>query len=101
MKTVSRSKRHSAGAACVASVRGAMIKLNVKEAAEREGFKNANVLSEAAGLPYETCRKLWRGEARRIDLSTIERLCDVLRLQPGQLFTYQFEADKPKRKRGK
>jgi DNA-binding Xre family transcriptional regulator len=82
-----------------ASVRGAMIKLNIKETAEREGIKNANLLSEATGLPYETCRKLWRGEARRIDLSTIERLCDVLHVRPSQLIDYEFEPDKPKRKR--
>ena len=99
MKTVRQQKSRSVPDTHVASVRGAMIKLNVREAAEREGYDNPNLLSEATGLPYETCRKLWRGEARRIDLNTIERLCDVLRLRPGQLFDYEFEADKPKRKR--
>lgn len=99
MKTVSQAKTRSAADTHIASVRGAMIKLNVRETAEREGYDNPNLLSEATGLPYETCRKLWRGEARRIDLNTIERLCDVLRLRPGQLFDYEYEPDKPKRKR--
>ena len=99
MKTVIQAQGHSIRDIRFASVRGAMIKLNVRETAEREGYENPNRLSEATGLPYETCRKLWRGEARRIDLNTIERLCDVLRLRPGQLFDYEHEPDKPKRKR--
>lgn len=97
-KAMSTQKRHSGNTSRLVTVGGTMIRLNVKEAAEREGYNNANELSEATGLPYETCRKLWRGEAKRIDLGTMERLCDLLRLRPGQLFDYEYEPDKPKRK---
>jgi len=99
MKTVTGVKRAGTAATKFATVRGGMIKIVVKEAAEREGFDNPNALSEATGLPYETCRKLWRGSATRIDMSTIERICDALRVRPGQLFDYEYEVDKPKRKR--
>jgi len=85
----------------VDSVRAVVIALTIKETAQREGYDNPNALAVATGLPYETCRKLWNGLATRIDLGTIERLCDTLRVRPGQLFDYEHEPDKAKRKRAK
>lgn len=86
------------------SVRRVMLRMTVKELAEREGIENPNMLSEATGLPYETCRRLWGETPSKIGLATIEALCDVLRVRPGQLFDYEYEPDKPKqpsRARGK
>lgn len=80
-------------------VRPAMIRLVVREHALREGIENPYGLAMATGLPYETCRRIWHEKSSRIDLATIERLCDVLRLRPGQLFDYESEPDKPKKKR--
>lgn len=37
-------------------------------------------------------------ELRRLDLATLNAVCDALRLSPGDLLEYV--ADKPKRKRG-
>ncbi|PYS88752.1 MAG: hypothetical protein DMF64_19595 [Acidobacteria bacterium] len=74
-----------------------MIRLVVREIAQREGIKNSNALSQATGLPYETCRRLWQEKATMISLSTVERLCHVLRVRPSQLFDYEYEPDKAKR----
>jgi DNA-binding Xre family transcriptional regulator len=76
-----------------------MLRLLIRETAIREGIDNPNALAVATGLPYETCRRLWREEATRIDLLTIEILCDALRVRPGQLFDYEYEPDRPKRRR--
>ncbi|PYP88997.1 MAG: hypothetical protein DMF61_04670 [Blastocatellia bacterium AA13] len=65
----------------------------------REGFENPNALALATGLPYETCRRLWREDATRIDLRTIEILCNVLQVRPAQLFDYAPDPDRPKRKK--
>jgi len=78
-----------------------MLRLVVKELAEREGIENPNALAVATGLPYETCRRIWRGEPRLIGLDTIERLCDFLRVRPGQLFDYEFEAKLHRRSEGR
>ena len=78
-----------------------MIRLDVKEIAIREGFENPYALSIAAGLPYETCRKLWQGTAVRIDLRTLEKLCDALDVRPGLLFDYQRKKDQHKVRRGR
>ena len=76
------------------SVRPVMIKLVVKEIAIREGIENPNALAEVTGLPYETCRRVWNDNSKHIGLGTIERLCDVLRVRPGQLFDYEYEPHK-------
>jgi DNA-binding Xre family transcriptional regulator len=68
-----------------------MIKLVVKEAAERAGISNALELSQRAKLPYESCRRLWRGEATMVALTTLERICSLLRVPPGQLFDFEPE----------
>ena len=68
-----------------------MIKLLVKEVAEREGIRNALDLANQAGLHYQTVYSLWRGESKQIGLETIEKLCRALGVRPGQLF--QLEPD--------
>jgi DNA-binding Xre family transcriptional regulator len=76
-----------------------MIKLVIREIAQREGIANPNSLSLATGLPYETCRRLWQEKATMISLNTIERLCDALRVRPAQLFDYEHEPVKARRSR--
>jgi len=76
-----------------------VLKLLIRETAIREGIENPNALAQATGLPYETCRRLWREDATRIDLLTIEVLCNTLQVRPGQLFDYDPEPDRLKRKR--
>jgi DNA-binding Xre family transcriptional regulator len=78
---------------------GGVLKVLIRETAIREGIENPNALAQATGLPYETCRRLWREDATRIDLLTIEVLCNTLQVRPGQLFDYEPELDRPKRKR--
>gem|GEM_PF-1203000 len=78
---------------------GGVLRILIRETALREGIENPNALAQATGLPYETCRRLWREDATRIDLLTIEVLCKTLRVRPGQLFDYEPELDLPKRKR--
>ncbi|MGH9826095.1 MAG: helix-turn-helix domain-containing protein [Blastocatellia bacterium] len=63
-----------------------MIKLLVKEVAEREGVRNPLDLSKRAGLHYQTVYSLWRGQSKQIGLETIEKLCRALGVRPGQLF---------------
>lgn len=78
---------------------GGMIRLVVKQVAEREGIENPNALAQATGLPYETCRRLWQEKATMIGLGTVERLCDTLHVRPGQLFDYEYEPGKAHRLR--
>jgi putative transcriptional regulator len=63
-----------------------MIKLNIRPLAAAAGIGNPLVFSKQSGLAYAMCYKLWNDQQTRIDLSTIDRLCDVLRCSPGELF---------------
>jgi DNA-binding Xre family transcriptional regulator len=68
------------------NVCSAMIRLLVKEVAQRAGINNPNELAEATGLHYESCRIMWRGNPKMIGLGTLELLCRTLSVLPGQLF---------------
>jgi putative transcriptional regulator len=63
-----------------------MIKLNIRPLAAAAGIGNPLVFSKQSGLAYAMCYKLWNDQQTRIDLSTIDRLCEVLRCSPGELF---------------
>lgn len=65
------------------------IKLKIKEVAEGKGYKNPFALSQATGINYAVCYKLWHSDRRRIDLSTLEKLCETLKVSPGRLFSYE------------
>ena len=101
MKTVLTNSMPSTSGTSFGRVLGSMImiRLTIREIAQREGIENPNALSQAAGLPYETCRRLWQEKATMISLNTIERLCDTLRVRPAQLFDYEYEPDRAKRPR--
>ena len=70
---------------------GFMIKLIVRELAGAAGIGNALVLSRQSGLAYAMCHKLWNDQQTRIDLTTIDRLCEVLRCSPGDLFVREAQ----------
>jgi DNA-binding Xre family transcriptional regulator len=70
---------------------GAMLRFAVREVAEKAGIRNALDLSQRAGLPYESCRRLWQGTSSMVALTTLERLCQVLEVRPAQLFDYEPE----------
>src|SRR4051794_40421071 len=75
--------------AAYVSLAPSMIKLVVREVAERAGIRSARDLSIRAKLPYESCRLLWNGDSRMIGLNTLERLCTLLDVPPGQLFDFK------------
>ena len=62
-----------------------MIKLIVRDLAAAAGMGNALALSRQSGLAYAMCHKLWNDQQTRIDLTTIDRLCEVLGCSPGDL----------------
>jgi DNA-binding Xre family transcriptional regulator len=79
-----------------------MIRFTVAEVAIKEGYENPNQLSEASGLPYETCRNIWNDSAQRIDKSTLARLCAVLKARPGLLIEWTpTDDDLPRKRRGR
>ena len=63
------------------------IKWRVKKLAETRGM-NISQLAEASGMAYSSAIDYWHGRARRIDLATLERLCEALGATPSDIFEY-------------
>jgi DNA-binding Xre family transcriptional regulator len=71
-----------------------MIRLIVREVAERAGIKSGYELMQKTGLPPNTANSLWKGTVKRIDISTLDRLCIAFDVPPAQLFEFRREAPK-------
>ena len=65
----------------------------VQEVAQRAGIKNAKELSERAGIHLKSAYGIWKNESRRLDLDTLDRLCTLLNVKPGQLFDHVAEPE--------
>lgn len=68
-----------------------MITKHVREVAERRGIKNAHGLQLALEISPTAAAKLWKGEFEMIGLTTLDRLCRVLRCKPGDLLKYDAD----------
>jgi len=55
-----------------------MVKLQVREAAEARGIKNAAQLKKAAGISSGAAARLWKGVAETVSLKTLDSLCAAL-----------------------
>lgn len=71
-----------------------MIRWVLREVAERAGFRNARELAARTGLPPTSVYRIWKGDATRTDLATIDKLCTALDVKPGQLFEHDAEPDR-------
>lgn len=69
-----------------------MIKLRVKEIAEAQGL-NIQALSDKTGISYSTILDFWHDRVRRIDKSTLMRLCIALGVQPGDVIVRENGED--------
>ena len=65
--------------------RGArMARWRLREIAEPERW-NARKLAQATGLAYNTVWGIWTNTTRRADLDTLDKLAEVLKVQPNDL----------------
>ncbi|HEY0734101.1 MAG TPA: helix-turn-helix transcriptional regulator [Herpetosiphonaceae bacterium] len=61
------------------------IKLQIGELARERGL-TIKALAERAGVAYNTAHALYTSRATRIDLDTLDRMCDALQVKPGDIF---------------
>lgn len=45
-------------------------------------------LADATGIRPATVGLLWQGTSKRLDIDHLDKLCQVLKCQPGDLFEY-------------
>jgi DNA-binding Xre family transcriptional regulator len=63
-----------------------MVKLIIRDVAERRGIKSAYQLQKVMGVAPSVAARLWKAEMRMIGLDTIDALCAALDCEPGALF---------------
>ena len=61
------------------------ISLNIKPLAEKRGF-SLRQLHKKSGLSYQGLWAIANGKTRRIDLKTLEVICEALECEPVELF---------------
>jgi DNA-binding Xre family transcriptional regulator len=68
-----------------------MITSHIREIAEKFGIQNANQLRVALDVSPTLAARLWKGDFDMLGMVTINKLCRVLRCQPGKLLKYTNE----------
>ena len=75
-----------------------MVELKIREVAEGKGISNPFTLSQATGLAYATCHNIWNGQPRMIGLDTLDRLCEALDCELGDLLVRTLSRGRAARK---
>jgi excisionase family DNA binding protein len=74
------------------------LKIKIAELAGQHGFKNAYALQNALKCSPTMASRLWKGNFAQIGIETIEKLCELFKCSPNDLFGYDVapvKADKP------
>lgn len=79
------------------------MRFKLPELMEARGIPTAYALAKQSGgtIPITTANRLVvaKGRPKRIDMETLEALCDLLQCEPGELFERETPKAKAKRKR--
>lgn len=65
-----------------------MIKVNIRELAEKHDIKTAYQLEKATGFFPSKCAYLWKGEWKRTDLNTLNTLCNLFKCTPSDILVF-------------
>jgi hypothetical protein len=65
-----------------------MIKVLVRDVAERAGIQTAYALMKQGELDAKTAYAYWNGTVTRFDASVLERLCNLFNVPVGQLLQH-------------
>lgn len=62
---------------------------HIQEMAKNRGIENAYQLWQKVGGSKESAAQLWRGDFKKVGISTLKKLCDVLDCGVGDLLVYE------------
>lgn len=69
-----------------------MIRWTVQQAAKRVGINTPTEFTARVRLSAGTATSLWHGRSSRVDLDTLQRVCEALQCTPNDLLGYGAEA---------
>jgi len=76
-----------------------MIKFRLHKVAADRDILKIGEMAERAGLSPQTVSGIWNNNALRIDLATLNALCEELHCTPGDLLEYVAETPAKGKKR--
>jgi DNA-binding Xre family transcriptional regulator len=65
-----------------------MIKVNIREVAEKRGIKKAYQLQKLTGFLPSKAANLWKSQWQLADLDTLNTLCNLLKCTPNDLLKF-------------
>lgn len=68
-----------------------MVTSCIREVAEKRGLENANQLRLALNVSPTLAARLWKGDFGMLGMGTLDKLCRVLKCQPGMILKYKAE----------
>lgn len=77
-----------------------MIKFRLHKVAADRDILKIGEMAERAGLSPQTVSGLWNNNTLRVDLSTLNALCEALHCTPGDLLEYLPEVSPKAKKKG-
>lgn len=66
-----------------------MIKVAIKEVAEKRGITSSYQLMKALNIPPSQASKWFNNDLESISMRTLDRLCQSLRCKPNDLLRYE------------
>jgi len=64
-----------------------MVKLTIREAAEKRGLSTAYQLQKKLSVPPGTAARLWRGDLEMIALKTLDFVCERLECELSEIIS--------------
>lgn len=69
-----------------------MIKVQIQQLAIKRGYANAYQLQKALDISPTMAARLWRGDFTQIGLTTLDKLCGLLKCQTDKLLRFEPDA---------
>jgi len=70
-----------------------MIKVAIREMAERRGITSSYQLMKALNIPPSQAAKWYNNDLESISMRTLDKLCAALRCKPNDLLRYEADHD--------
>ena len=61
-----------------------MLKIRIREVAEAKSISRTQIAKRGT-LDYKTVQRIWNDPYKNVDLFTLDRLCEALDVEPGEL----------------
>lgn len=65
-----------------------MIKITIKKAAKNAGITSGYQLQKKTGFDVSMANRIWQGKWKRLDLKTLNSLCNFLHCTPNDILQH-------------